>query len=91
MTGISLVRDNEGQSKGFAFLEVSNQADADRMITEMHQFYTDAQRRLTVRMVSDETISTDTYSRYLAIPQCMTLNSSIKSFNTSIDEYFLAF
>ena len=52
LIGISLVRDNEGQSKGFAFLEVSNQADADLMITEMHQFYTDGQRRLTVRMVS---------------------------------------
>ena len=51
LIGISLVRDNEGQSKGFAFLEVSNQADADKMIQEMHQFYTDGQRRLTVRMV----------------------------------------
>lgn len=51
LIGISLVRDNEGQSKGFAFLEVSNQADADKMIQEMHQFHTDGQRRLTVRMV----------------------------------------
>ena len=55
------MRDNEGQSKGFAFLEVSNQADADKMILEMHQFYTDTQRRLTVRMVGYNTIQHSSY------------------------------
>ena len=51
LTGITLVRDTEGRSKGFAFLEVSNVEDAQLMIKEMHHFYTDAQRKLTVRMV----------------------------------------
>ena len=50
VTQVSLVRDQEGQSKGFAFAEVSNQADADLLIEEMHHFYTDHNRKLTVRV-----------------------------------------
>ena len=48
--GISLVRDAEQNSKGFAFIEVATQDDADLMIKEMHHYYTDSQRKLTVRI-----------------------------------------
>merc|ERR1711871_981579 len=41
ITNISLIRDPSGLSKGFAFVEVAHQEDADRMIEEMHHFYTD--------------------------------------------------
>lgn len=50
ITGISLVRDAEQNSKGFAFVEVASQDDADLMIKEMHHYYTDSQRKLTVRI-----------------------------------------
>jgi hypothetical protein len=65
LTGISLVRDGDGQSKGFAFLEVSNMADADRMIAEMHQFHTDPQRRLTVRMVRGSCLCVCAWVRFV--------------------------
>ena len=51
ITGISLVRDPTGLSKGFAFLELSNEKDVELMIKEMHLFHVDAQRKLTVRIV----------------------------------------
>lgn len=54
VTSISLVRDPEGLSKGFAFLEVSSESDAQRLIDEMHWFYTDASRRLTVRSAQQQ-------------------------------------
>ena len=50
---ISLIRDPEGLSKGFAFVEVSSQADADMMIKEMHHFHTDGKRKLTVRLADN--------------------------------------
>ena len=50
---ISLIRDPEGLSKGFAFVEVSSQADADLMIKEMHHFHTDSKRKLTVRLADN--------------------------------------
>ena len=50
VTGISLVKDAEQNSKGFAFVEVATQEDADLMIKEMHHFHTDNQRKLTVRL-----------------------------------------
>lgn len=52
ITNISLVRDPTGLSKGFAFVEVAYQEDADRMIEEMHHFYTDGERKLTVRIAT---------------------------------------
>ena len=52
ITGISLVRDPDGLSKGFAFVEVSNMADAQLMIDEMHHFHADEQRKLTVRLAN---------------------------------------
>ena len=52
VTGISLVRDPTGLSKGFAFVEVMNSKDADKMIEEMHHFHTDENRRLTVRLAT---------------------------------------
>jgi predicted Zn finger-like uncharacterized protein len=52
ITNISLVRDPSGLSKGFAFVEVAYQEDADRMIEEMHHFYTDGERKLTVRIAT---------------------------------------
>ncbi len=52
ITNISLVRDPTGLSKGFAFVEVAYQEDADRMIEEMHHFYTDGERKLTVRLAT---------------------------------------
>jgi hypothetical protein len=80
LTGITLVRDAEGRSKGFAFLEVSNEEDAQLMIKEMHHFYTDAQRKLTVRMVStwkysdqplcSNTITTLSYAHSLSLCFC---------------------
>ena len=50
VTSVSLVKDPEGQSKGFAFVEVSNQSDADLLIQEMHHFYAEENRKLTVRV-----------------------------------------
>mmetsp|Transcript_8526 Transcript_8526/g.19087 ORF Transcript_8526/g.19087 Transcript_8526/m.19087 type:complete len:306 (+) Transcript_8526:65-982(+) len=50
LTNISLVTDNEQQSKGFAFLECSSMRDAERMVEEMHYFYAEANRKLTVRL-----------------------------------------
>ena len=50
---ISLIRDQDGLSKGFAFVEVCDQADADQMIKEMHHFHTDGERRLTVRLADN--------------------------------------
>lgn len=50
VVSVSLVRDPEGQSKGFAFAEVASQEDADLMIREMHHFFTDDSRKLTVRV-----------------------------------------
>ena len=44
------MRDAEQNSKGFAFIEVASQDDADLMIKEMHHYYTDSQRKLTVRI-----------------------------------------
>lgn len=52
ITAISLVRDPAGLSKGFAFLELANEKDVEVMIKEMHLFHVDAQRKLTVRIVS---------------------------------------
>eukprot|EP01036_Dinobryon_divergens_P023186 gene23186-31506_t len=52
VTNIALVRGPDGLSKGFAFVECSNLADAELAIKEMHLFYTDSQRRLTVRLSS---------------------------------------
>jgi predicted Zn finger-like uncharacterized protein len=54
LTSVSLVRDNEGQSKGFAFVEVASEADAELLIKEMHWFYTDSTRRLTVRSAQQQ-------------------------------------
>lgn len=50
VTNIALVKDNEGQSKGFAFVETSCAKDAEIMIQEMHLFYAEANRKLTVRL-----------------------------------------
>ena len=50
---ISLVRDAEGESKGFAFLEVATEADANMLIDEMHHFHTDNRRKLTVRLADN--------------------------------------
>ena len=47
-----MIRDPSGLSKGFAFVEVAHQEDADRMIEEMHHFYTDEDRKLTVRLAT---------------------------------------
>eukprot|EP00600_Ochromonadales_sp_CCMP1393_P014135 CAMPEP_0174996378 /NCGR_PEP_ID=MMETSP0005-20121125/357_1 /TAXON_ID=420556 /ORGANISM="Ochromonas sp., Strain CCMP1393" /LENGTH=206 /DNA_ID=CAMNT_0016250771 /DNA_START=195 /DNA_END=811 /DNA_ORIENTATION=+ len=50
LTNIALVKDAEQQSKGFAFLECSNLKDAETMVEEMHHFYAEANRKLTVRL-----------------------------------------
>eukprot|EP01038_Epipyxis_sp_PR26KG_P006025 gene6025-8297_t len=50
VTNVALVRDNEGQSKGYAFLEVASAASADLIIQEMHHFYTEPNRKLSVRL-----------------------------------------
>lgn len=50
---ISLVRDTEGESKGFAFLEVATEDDANVLIEEMHHFFTDDRRKLTVRLADN--------------------------------------
>lgn len=52
ITNISLVRDENQKSKGFAFIEFALKEDAERAVEEMHLFYADAGRKLTVRMVS---------------------------------------
>ena len=52
VTGISLVKDPNGMSKGFGFIEVATKEDADKLVTEMHHFYTDGSRRLTVRLAA---------------------------------------
>ena len=39
VTAISLVKDPAGVSKGFAFIELSNEQDVDLMIKEMHLFH----------------------------------------------------
>lgn len=54
VTGISLVRDPTGLSKGFAFIELSNEKDVEVMIKEMHLFHVDGQRKLTVRVASND-------------------------------------
>jgi len=52
VTGISLVKDPNGMSKGFAFIEISTKDEADKLVAEMHHFFTDANRRLTVRLAA---------------------------------------
>lgn len=52
VTGVSLVKDPNGMSKGFGFIEVTTKEDADKLVAEMHHFYTDASRRLTVRLAA---------------------------------------
>jgi len=52
VTGISLVKDPNGMSKGFAFIEVSTKDEADKLVLEMHHFFTDSNRRLTVRLAA---------------------------------------
>lgn len=54
ITGISLVKDAEGASKGFAFLEVANDADVEVIVREMHHFYI-GPRKLTVRLAQPPT------------------------------------
>ena len=54
VTGISLVRDPTGVSKGFGFVELTNQKDVDLMVKEMHLFRVDSQRALTVRAASND-------------------------------------
>lgn len=54
VTSVSLVRDAEGLSKGFAFVDVSSESDATKLIEEMHWFYTDPSRRLTVRSAQQQ-------------------------------------
>ena len=52
VTGVSLVKDPAGMSKGFGFIEVATKEDADKLVAEMHHFYTDGNRRLTVRLAA---------------------------------------
>eukprot|EP01031_Cornospumella_fuschlensis_P035599 gene35599-43174_t len=47
---VSLSKDKEGSSKGFAFIEFLTKEDAEQAVAEMNGFYTDARRKLTVRM-----------------------------------------
>lgn len=52
LVGVSLVKDADGLSKGFAFIEVTSESIAQKVVDEMHHFYTDSNRKLTVRLVS---------------------------------------
>eukprot|EP01032_Pedospumella_encystans_P013783 gene13783-15854_t len=50
-----LIRDKtDGTSKGFAFLEICEQAEADRLIKEMHNYYTAPNMRMTVKAAAQQ-------------------------------------